>query len=129
MMQGTRYTRDMKKGATTDGLVYHAGFPNAGEDQHGQNLSLDKLVIQHRASTYFWRLEQEILQLGWKADSIIVVDRAAVPTATRLCVVVSDDDFVIARIKNKQFIDLSGHHLDDSVQLWGVITHCVQSYL
>ncbi|MEO5691241.1 MAG: hypothetical protein ABIQ64_03585 [Candidatus Saccharimonadales bacterium] len=119
----------MKKGATSEGLVYHAGFPNAGEDQHGQNLSLDKLVIQHRASTYFWRLEQEIPLLGWKADSIVVVDRAAVPTTSRLSVVVVDDDFVVARMRDNHFVDLSGHRLDESVLLWGVITHCVQSYL
>ena len=119
----------MKKGTTTDGLVYHAGFPNAGEDQHGQSLSLDKLVIRHRASTYFWRLEHEIPQLHWKADSVVVVDRAMIAQPGRLCVVVADDAFVIARMRNKQFQDLDGHPLDESVQLWGVITHCLQGYV
>ena len=50
----------MSKGSIDDGVVFHAGFPNAAEDERFGSLSLDTLVVKHRASTFFWRLEVEV---------------------------------------------------------------------
>ena len=66
----------MKKGSSADGLVFHAGFPNAGEDQAEQRLSLDAVVFRHRLSTYLWQLEEDMPELGWRAGSTVVVNRA-----------------------------------------------------
>ncbi|MGB3023666.1 MAG: S24 family peptidase [Candidatus Saccharimonadales bacterium] len=117
----------MKKGSVEDGLVYHAGFPNAGEDQHGVSLSLDALVVKHRASTYFWRLESEVAELRWPAGTIIVVDRALPLREGRMVVAIVDEAFVIARYRKTGLYDLLGSRLDDNSSVWGVITYVVSA--
>jgi hypothetical protein len=116
----------MTKGTVEDGVVYHAGFPNAGEDQRLGGLSLDRLVVQHRASTYFWRLETLVPELHWPAGSIISVDRALVPKQGSVIVVVEDDAFLLARQQRGRFVRLDGTSMDGEVTLWGVVTYCVQ---
>lgn len=116
----------MKKGTLQDGLVYHAGFPNAGEDQHGVTLSLDKLVVKHRASTYFWRLQTSIAEVHWPAGTIVVVDRAEPVREGRIVVAIVNEAFVLARYRKDGFHTLTGNNLGDQARLWGVVTYVVQ---
>lgn len=116
----------MKKGSVEAGLVYHAGFPNAGEDQHGTSLSLDALVIRHRASTFFWRLETEVGESQWAAGTVLVVDRALPVREGRLVVAIADEAFIVARYRRKGFYDLSGSLLPKETRFWGVITYALQ---
>ena len=114
----------MKKGSLEDGIVYHAGFPNAGEDQQGQGLSLDKLVVRHRASTYFWRLETAIPEVHWPANSIVVVDRSVPPLPGKLAVAYVNDEFVACRIGKAGIRRLDGQILEQA-QVWGVVTYVI----
>lgn len=116
----------VKKGLPEDGLVYHAGFPNAGEDQHGTGLSLDGLVIKHRASTYFWRLETAVLELHWAAGSIVVVDRALPARDGRIVVAIVDEGFALCRMRKNGLFLLDGTRAAPESQLWGVVSHVVQ---
>ncbi len=116
----------MKKGAIEQGLVYHAGFPNAGEDQHGISLSLDKLVVKHRASTYFWHLDSEVPELHWPAGSILAVDRAVPPSEGRIVVAIIEDGFVLCRLRKNNLMMLDGSGAPSTSQVWGVVTYVVQ---
>ena len=116
----------MKKGSQEDGIVYHAGFPNAAEDDHTTAMSLDGLIIKNRASTYFWRLESAIEELQWGIGSIVVVDRAAPPRTGRYVVIIVNDAFIIGRYTNHGLYALDGSLQDDQSQLWGVITYVIQ---
>ncbi len=120
----------MKKGSIEDGLVYHAGFPNAGEDQQFDSLSLDAQVFRHRASTYLWRLDARgIPELGWRGGTIVVCDRALVPREQDLVVAVADNEFVVRRWHNGKMILLDGHpETAQEVSLWGVVTHTLTEY-
>lgn len=119
----------MKKGTAETGVVFHAGFPNAGEDHGGQFLSLDAHVFRHRLSTYLWRLENDIPELLWSAGTIVVVDRALPVRQNDLVVAVIHDDFVVRRFHQKHLYDLAGsRETDETVSLWGVITHVLQEY-
>lgn len=117
----------MKKGTVEGGLVYHAGFPNAGEDQQGISLSIDALVVRHRASTYFWRLESEVPELHWSAGTIAVVDRAAPPRVGSIVVAIADEAYLLARYRSSGLYDLSGDRLPTESQLWGVVTYIVSA--
>lgn len=119
----------MKKGDITDGIVFHAGFPNAGEDSLA-SLSLDRMIIRHPASTFMWRLDADgVPELGWDGGSIVVVDRALSPRNGDLLVAVVDEDFVVRRLKGKQLVTPAGDaELSESVMIWGVITYTVQEY-
>lgn len=125
-----RYTSDMKKGSAGDGVVYHAGFPNAGEDQRFDSLSLDSMVFRHRASTYLWRLDARgIPEQGWQGGTIVVTDRALAPHEHDLVVAIADSEFVVRRWHNGRPVALNGG--DESAQeviLWGVVTHTLAEY-
>lgn len=120
----------MKKGTIEDGLVYHAGFPNAGEDQRFDTLSLDAMVFRHRASTYLWRLDgRGIPELGWRPGAIIVTDRALDPHEQDIVVVIADNEFMARRWHRGHPVMLNG--TQDSAQevlLWGVVTHTLTEY-
>lgn len=117
----------MKGSSDTDNVVFHAGFPNAAEDGKSGSLNLNKLIVKHRASTFFWRLEAEVKELGWSVGSIIVVDRALDPKNGSLVVASTDDDFVICRYTNQSFRGLDGTAFDNEPTLWGVATYAIQS--
>lgn len=120
----------MKKGSTEDGVVYHAGFPNAAEDQRFDALSLDQMAIRHRASTYLWRLDSDgIPELGWKAGSVVVVDRALSPRTNDLVVAVVDEDFAVRRYHADKLTRPDGSvETSDQLAIWGVITHVMMEY-
>lgn len=116
----------MTKGSIDDGVVFHAGFPNAAEDGKFGSLSLDTLVVRHRSSTYFWRLEADISERGWSAGDIVVVDRVLRPRADSIVIVVDDDSFVIARQHNGRLYRLDDSGVPLGAVVWGVVTYVVQ---
>lgn len=122
----------MTKGSTGDGVVFHAGFPNAAEDERFGSLSLDELVVRRRASTFFWRLENDVPELLWSAGSILVVDRSLTPHEGSLAVVMSDDEFILARFRSGKLHRLQGAPLaggaDEAgeTSVWGIVTYCLQ---
>lgn len=119
----------MKKGTLQDGLVFHAGFPNAGEDQANYAMSLDATVFRHRLSTFLWRLEDEIPELGWQAGSVVVVDRALTPRQNDLVVAATEDGFVVRKLHQKRLYDVSGLVDEtETITVWGVITHTLLEY-
>lgn len=120
----------MKKGSQNDGIVYHAGFPNAGEDQRFESLSLDQLVFRHRASTYLWRLDARgIPELGWQSGAIVVTDRALVPHERDIVVAIADNEFVVRRWHNGRMQTLDGHpEQATELAMWGVVTHTLTEY-
>ncbi len=119
----------MKKGNIGDGLVFHAGFPNAAEDRPlGGALSLDSYLIKHPVSTFFWRLEQIEPTMGWPAGSLLVIDKGLDPKTGDTVAVVSDDDFGLRILRNRQFYRLDGQEdLTENVFVWGVVTHVIQA--
>lgn len=119
----------MKKGSTDEGVVFHAGFPNAGEDQAYHAMSLDAIVFRHRASTYLWKLEEAIPELGWQVGSVVAVDRALTPRQNDLVVAVIEESFVVRKLHQQRLYDAEGV-LDEAetVAIWGVITHVLLEY-
>ena len=120
----------MKKGSTEDGVVYHAGFPNAAEDQRFNALSLDRMVVRHTASTYFWRLDAAgVPELGWQGGSTVAVDRALSPRQNDLVVAIVDEDFTVRKFHNQKLFRPDGSpETAEQVAIWGVITHVVMEY-
>lgn len=120
----------MKKGSVNDGLVYHAGFPNAGEDQRFDSLSLDQLVFKRRASTYLWRLDSRGLpELGWRPNAIVVCDRALQPRQQDVVVVVADNEFMVRRWQAGRPMPIDGRSEDaQEIAFWGVVTHVLMEY-
>ncbi len=117
----------MTKGSKSDGVVFHAGFPNAGEDHRFGSLSLDDLVVKHRSSTFFWRLEDGVEVMAWPVGSIVVVDRSLVPKQGSVVVLVLEGDFLLGKYHQNKLWTLQGEAIESEVaQVWGVVTHVLQ---
>jgi DNA polymerase V len=118
----------MKSNDLTEGIVFHAGFPNAGEDELS-SLSLDQLVFKHPASTFLWRLAEPIAELSWPAGAIVVVDRSLIPRLGDRVVAVVEEDFMVRIYKNGHVYKPNGDRESaENVAVWGVITNLVINY-
>lgn len=115
----------MNKGSVEDGVVFHAGFPNAAEDQKFGSLNLDSLLVRRRVSTYFWTIESDVPELQWSKGDIAVVDRALSLGEGKIGVVTLENDFVLARLHNKRLERLDGAELEGEANLWGVVTYVI----
>lgn len=59
------------------GVSVHAGFPNPAADMSLGDLDLNQLLVKHRASTYFFRVQgHEWEAVGIFNGDIAVIDRA-----------------------------------------------------
>ncbi len=123
----------MHRVSSDTGLTSQAytGFSVAGADFQGQRLSLDSLVIQNPAATFFLRAEEEIdLEGHIHAGDILVVDRAADIVNNSLVVAVSNGEMVLRQVvrRSGRFFLSSGHFCleileEESSQIWGKVIY------
>jgi len=72
---------------TGTSLSVHAGFPNPAAERNGAPLSLDKLLVRHPSSTYFFRIRGHSWHRWGVFDGdIAVIDRALTPRERELVV-------------------------------------------
>ena len=74
-------------GSNAGAVTTHAGFPNPAADRRGAPLSLDRLLITHPSSTYFFRIRGH----AWEAQGIFdgdiaIIDKALTPQVKDLVV-------------------------------------------
>lgn len=112
------------KAAASDNIgtsvAVHAGFPNPAAERSGQPpLSLDKLLIRHPSSTYFFRIRGHSWHRSGVYDGdIAVVDRALTPRKHQLVVWwEASGEFAIS-----PFADA------ERQQVWGTITAIIHSF-
>lgn len=71
---------DLAGGSDVRGVSTHAGFPNPAIDRQGTPLSLDRLLITHPVSTYFFRIRGHQWEgLGIFDGDLAIIDRALDP--------------------------------------------------
>lgn len=62
---------------TGTSVSVHAGFPNPAAERQGAPLSLDKLLVRHPSSTYFFRIRGHSWhRYGVFDGDLAVIDRA-----------------------------------------------------
>jgi hypothetical protein len=102
-----------------DGVAVHAGFPNPGADRRAAPLSLDRLLIRHPSSTFFFRIEGH----NWADHGILdgdlaLIDRAINPRPQDLVIYWHGDSFTISR----------RDHLQETNTIWGTIISTVHEH-
>jgi SOS-response transcriptional repressor LexA len=80
-------------GAYSDGkdtgtsVTVHAGFPNPAAERTGAPLSLDKLLVRHPSSTYFFRIRgHNWYRYGVFDGDLAIIDRVIPPQGGKLVV-------------------------------------------
>lgn len=106
------------EGSGTD-IAVHAGFPNPAAERSGAPLSLDKLLIRHPSSTYFFRVRGHSWHRWGVFDGdLAIIDRAITPKPS---------DLVVWWDQNGEFC-LSRFDRTTRTNSWGTITAIVHSF-
>ncbi|HEX8762341.1 MAG TPA: S24 family peptidase [Candidatus Saccharimonadales bacterium] len=103
------------------GVSIHTGFPNPGIDTSLRGLDLNQLLIEHTASTYFFRVQgSDWEKSGVFEGDIALVDRALDPRATDTVMWWNDQsgEFSISTYKK----------MPQEAQIWGVITATIHQH-
>lgn len=102
------------------GVAVHAGFPNPAADRGGNApLSLDRLLIKHPVSTYFFRIRGHSWhRYGVFDGDLAIIDRALNPR---------DNELVVWWDEAGAF-HLSDRKTADPSNLWGTLTAVVHSF-
>lgn len=104
-----------------EGVAVHAGFPNPATDASLGSLDLNRLLISHGASTYFFKIEgKNWEESGVFEGDIALVDRALDPLKNDVVVWWNSvaGEFSISIFQN----------MPKEAQLWGVITSTIHQF-
>jgi len=113
-----------------------AGFPSPAEDYQENALSLNDLVVDHPASTFFVRVDGDsMVEAGIHHGDVVVIDRALEPGADSVVVAAVDGQFTIKRISktnggllllpaNKEHVPIQITE-DMDFCVWGVVTYVI----
>ena len=106
---------------TPEGVSIHAGFPNPAADTSLRSLDLNQLLVQHSASTYFFRVRgSEWEDAGVFDGDIAIIDRAVDPRKT---------DTVIWWDQHSNEFSISGYKkVPAQATVWGVITATIHQF-
>ena len=116
-----------------------AGFPSPAEDIR-EKLDLVKLLVRHKASTFFFRVSGvSMVDADMDEGDIIIVDRAVVPYNNCKAVCFIDGEYTVKRIEIKgdkvrlmpanannqkyQPIEIT---LENDFMVWGVVTYVIK---
>jgi len=100
-------------------ISVHAGFPNPAADRRGAPLSLDRLLIKHPSSTYFFRVRGDTwTEVGIFDGDIAIIDRALPPQRSDLVLTWHDESFRLQYWR----------HWREDAEPWGVVSSIVHSY-
>jgi len=104
-----------------EGVSVHSGFPNPAADARLQRLDLNQLLINHTASTYFFRVRgSEWESVGVFDKDIAILDRAldASPNDIVLWWNGDTEGFAISALKK----------VPKGAIVWGVITSTIHQF-
>lgn len=116
-----------------------AGFPSPAEEIR-EKLDLIKLLVIHKASTFFFRVSGvSMVDSGMDEGDIIIVDRAVDPYNNCIAVCYIDGEYTVKRVEmHKDYINLIPANesnkaykpiivnADNEFIIWGVVTWTIK---
>lgn len=116
-----------------------AGFPSPAEDER-EHLDLVKLLVRHKASTFFFRVSGvSMVDAALDEGDIIIVDRAVEPYNNCKAVCFIDGEYTVKRVEMwNRGIRLMPANEDNTVYkpievtadndflIWGVVTYVIK---
>lgn len=116
-----------------------AGFPSPAEEIR-EKLDLIKLLVRHKASTFFFRVSGvSMVDSGMDEGDIIIVDRAVAPYNNCIAVCYIDGEYTVKRVEmHKDYINLIPANesnktykpiivnADNEFIIWGVVTWTIK---
>jgi DNA polymerase V len=117
-----------------------AGFPSPADEEPREKLDLIKLLVKHKASTFFFRVSGvSMVDAALDEGDIIIVDRAIDPYNNCKAVCYIDGEYTVKRVEmNSGNIRLMPANEQDSTykpievipenefMIWGVVTYVIK---
>ena len=116
-----------------------AGFPSPAENFMGEEIDLNKILINNPTSTYYVRVFGDSMSgAGIISGDLLIVDRSL--EITKNCIVVAhiDGEFTVKRIKKtkkKMYLVAENQTYRDieiteemNFELFGVVTHSIHQF-
>ncbi len=114
------------------------GFPSPAADYLEESLSLDQLLIEHPAATFFARAQgNSMIGAGIHDGDLLIIDRAFTARSGDVVIALLDGDLLVKRLQLKQGkAELHSENKDypvillsDEQQLdvWGVVLQVIHS--
>lgn len=102
-------------------ISQHSGFPNPATDTSLRSLDLNQLLIQHSASTYYFRIQGNSWEdLGIFNDDLALVDRSLNPKHSDLVVWWNEEQ--------EQFSISLYRRVPKGATIWAVVTSVIHQY-
>jgi len=113
-----------------------AGFPSPAADYEEQSIDLNKLLVKHRSSTFFARVDGNSMEQSFIMDGdIAVIDRSLEVREGCKVVAYIDGEYVMKTIKignnevylipeNPDYPTITVTPENDFI-IWGVVTHVI----
>lgn len=116
-----------------------AGFPSPAEDVR-EKLDLIKLLVKHKASTFFFRVNGvSMVDAAMDEGDIIIVDRAIAPYNNCKAVCFIDGEYTVKRVEmgdNKVHLMPANENntaykpievtAENDFMIWGVVTYVIK---
>jgi len=113
-----------------------AGFPSPAADYLELKLDLNQLLVKHRESTFFMRVDGDsMIGAGIHSGDLIVVDRALPIQHKKIAVVVLDGELLLKRFvidgskvilqsENPEYASIE-LGIEANLEVWGVVTSVI----
>lgn len=115
-----------------------AGFPGVVDEHMEEVLSLDQLLIQHPATTFFARVNGDSMTgAGIFQNDILVVDRSLTAKDKDIIVALVDNEFTVKRLRTQGTLRLQAENPtykdilitgSNELTVWGVVTGLARSF-
>ena len=116
-----------------------AGFPSPAENVH-EKLDLIRLLVKHRASTFFFRVDGvSMVDTGMDEGDIIIVDRSIDPYNGCKAVCYIDGEYTVKRVEigenSARLMPANEHNStyrpiditqDNNFMIWGIVTWVIK---
>ena len=116
-----------------------AGFPSPAEDIR-EKLDLIKLLVRHKASTFFFRVSGvSMVDTGMDEGDIIIVDRAIAPYNNCKAVCFIDLEYIVKRVEihdnDVRLMPANGNNTtykpieitaENNFVIWGNVTYVIK---
>ena len=115
------------------------GFPSPAADYMDDCLSLDTLLIEHPAATFFARADGDSMEwCGIMNGAVLVVDKSLNPVSGDIIIALLDGELLVKRfIKKKDTVVLASENPayspvilqpEQTLDVWGVVTAAINEY-
>ena len=117
-----------------------AGFPSPAADFEENKISLDKIVVKNKETTFYAKASgNSMTGAGIDDGDILVIDRSIEPINNKIAVCLIDGEFTVKRIKiegeqvflmpeNSNYKPIK-IELHNEFVVWGIVTYVIKKML